>query len=495
MKLKDVIKGVELVKSGNGTNREISGIFYNSQKVLPDGLFVAIRGTNTDGHSYIQEAVSRGAAVIVTERRNVIVPPGIVHIIVQDSRKALARISANFYHNPSGIMKVFGVTGTKGKTSTSIMLKEIFKTAGFKVGLIGTINYEIGERIVPSTNTTPETADIQQMLSEMVDKQIGHAVIEVSSHALDQGRVEGIEFDGGIFTNIAAHEHLDYHKTFRAYLAAKLKFVQQYIALSQKKNKYLIVNADDPYAGVFVKTARAAKIPCVSYGIRRKADFMPERFSYSVDGLRFELAGNRFYTPLIGETNLSNCLAAISLAVQEHIEYSVIAKALSGISRIPGRMEFVEKGQEFRVVVDYAHTHEALRQLLITIRRLGPKRVILVFGCGGNRDRSKRPLMGRIGVRLADVVILTSDNPRNEDPVEIIKDIERGIPFWLRNRYRVIPDRKEAIHAAIKQAQSGDWVVIAGKGHETYQIVGNVFIPFDDRKVADDALNEIGKNG
>lgn len=488
MKAKELIKNAKIIKPQDALNREVTGIFYDSRKVLPGGVFVAISGFSADGNAFVQNAVEKGATIIVTEKKDLILPSNVGLVVVENSRRSLAEMAAIFYGFPSRKMTVVGITGTKGKTSTSVMVKKIFEKASFNSGLIGTIQYEIGQRIVPSSNTTPESVDIQFLLSEMLQNKLTHAVIEVSSHALDQGRVEFIDFDVGVFTNIAGHEHLDYHKTFQNYLSAKLKFFNHYLPQSKKKEKFAVINVDDRYSKFFLKSAKRQGLNIITFGLSRKAQYHPESFSFDRNGTSFKLRGKNFHSNLLGITNLYNFLSAIATTNSLGIDLDIIATAISSIENIPGRMEFVNTKQPFTVVVDYAHTHQALQELLRTIKSLNPRRILLVFGCGGNRDTSKRPLMGKIAAKMADIVYITSDNPRNEDPEKIIDDIYRGIVPWRRKKCLIIPDRKEAISKAIMDAGENDWVVIAGKGHEQYQIIQNVYHPFDDRKVAYEAL-------
>ncbi|MCM8815434.1 MAG: UDP-N-acetylmuramoyl-L-alanyl-D-glutamate--2,6-diaminopimelate ligase [Candidatus Omnitrophica bacterium] len=489
MKIKELIDSAKILKSQEILNREVTGIFYDSRKVIPGSAFVAIKGSSADGNAFVQEAIGKGAILIITEKKDVILPAGVGLVVVENSRKALAEMAARYYGDPSKKMKIVGVTGTKGKTSTSMIIKNIFEKASFKSGLIGTIHYEIGQRMIPSVNTTPESVDIQALLAEMLVSGLTHAVIEVSSHALAQGRIECVDFDAGVFTNIAAHEHLDYHKNFSNYLDAKLKFFSQYLPASSKKEKYAIINLDDAYSQIFVKTAKKAGLNIATFGLSKKAQYHPENFYFDRSGMRFTLKGKDFVSPLLGMGNLYNCLSAIATANCFGIEPEIISSAIASIGSIPGRMEFVCSGQPFTVVVDYAHTHQALHDLLRTVRYLNPERILLVFGCGGDRDRSKRPIMGKIAAKLADIVYITSDNPRNEDPEKIIADIYSGIVFWRRKKCRIIPDRRQAITKALADARKGDWVVIAGKGHEQYQIIKNVFYPFDDRKIVQEVLN------
>ncbi|MDD3726067.1 MAG: UDP-N-acetylmuramoyl-L-alanyl-D-glutamate--2,6-diaminopimelate ligase, partial [Candidatus Ratteibacteria bacterium] len=366
-----------------------------------------------------------------------------------------------------------------------------------KCGLIGTISYQIGERSITSTNTTPESLDIQKLCSDMVEEGCIYAVMEVSSHGIDQGRIANLHFDTGIFTNIASHEHLDYHKSFKNYLQTKLKFFDYYLKESVKENKKGIVNIDDHYAGHFIKSLKRNGVKCLTYGRKNNADIQIVDYAVKRDGshLVVELNGERtnFYTRHYGLANIYNTLAAISFAVSEGINIESIKEAFSSIPPVPGRFELVNEGQKFNVIVDYAHTHYALSNLLMSVKEMNPRRIILIFGCGGDRDRTKRPLMGNLAVKMADIVFITSDNPRSEDPQDIIADIEKGIPFYLRKKYVSIADRRQAIREGISLAGENDCVVIAGKGHETFQILKNTVIPFDDREEAKKAIRELGK--
>ncbi len=492
MQLRDLIKDSRIVKPQEILNREISGIFYDSRRVIPESVFVAISGSSFDGNAFVQDAIEKGARVIVSEKKDLILPQGVGLVVVENSRRALAEMAENFFDKPTRKMKIIGITGTKGKTSTSVIIKKIFEEAGFKSGLIGTIQYEIGERILPSTNTTPESVDLQFLFSQMYQNGITHSVIEVSSHAIDQRRINLIHFDAGVLTNIASHEHLYYHKNFRSYVEAKLKFFSTYLKASEKNNKYAIINLDDRLSGTFIKTAIGSGLNVVTYGLSKKAMFHPDSFSFDRNGTVFTLKGKKFFTKLPGTSSLYNCLSAIATASSFGIDIDIICQAISKIEVIPGRMEFVDTGRPFTVVVDYAHTHKALEELLKTVRHLKPARILLVFGCGGNRDRSKRPLMGKVAAALADRVYITSDNPRNEDPEKIIEEIYSGIVFWRRKKCEIIPDRKAAIAKALSDARENDWIVIAGKGHEQYQIIKNVFYPFDDRKVVQELMQSKG---
>jgi len=496
MKLRDIIKNLEYKRIYNLNNPEVNGIAYDSRKVKERFIFVALKGTSFDGHHFINDAISRGAKVIIVNKKSAVLPSDVGEIVVENTRDALHVIAAEFYGHPSKKLKVVGITGTNGKTTTSFIIKHILETYGNKCGLIGTISYQIGERAISSTNTTPESLDIQSHFSDMVEEGCTWAVMEVSSHGIAQGRISKLHFDTGIFTNIASHEHLDYHKSFKNYLETKLKFFSYYLKESEKKKKVGIINIDDPYAGHFIKCLKNNRIECITYG-RRNSDVRVIEYVMKKDGnyLVVEIKGTKvnFYTPLQGLGNIYNALAGISFGISENIPVEILKDSLSSISSVSGRFESVNEGQNFDVIVDYAHTHHALSNLLRSIKELHPRRIILVFGCGGDRDRTKRPLMGTIAVKMADIVFITSDNPRSEDPWGIIKDIEKGIPFYLRNKYVAIVDRREAIKEAISIAREGDCVVIAGKGHETFQILKNTVVPFDDREEARKAIRELGK--
>lgn len=495
MKTRELIKCLEEKKTFNILNTEVEGIACDSRKVKKDFLFVAMRGNKSDGHLFIKDAIDRGAKVIVTEKRSAVLPSDVSEIVVQDSRKALHRLAVEFYGNPSSRIKVAGITGTNGKTTVSFILRQILQHTGSKCGLIGTISYQIGERIINSTNTTPESLDIQQFLHDMLEEGCEWAVMEASSHGISQGRIEGIDFDSGIFTNIASHEHLDYHKNFKNYLEAKLEFFSRYLPSGNKKNKAGIINADDPYSKHFVKTLEKSSTKCVTYG-RKKSDVQLNGYSIGKEGNLLKISFGKdemeFRTKIKGISNIYNTLAAIAFAKSREIPLEQVREALEKLESVPGRFESVNAGQDFDVIVDYAHTHHALANLLSSARKMNPSRIIVVFGCGGDRDRTKRPLMGNVAVKMADIAFITSDNPRSEDPVKIIEDIERGIPFY-RRRYVTIPDRRQAIYEAVKAARKGDCLVIAGKGHETFQIMKNTIVPFDDREEAKKAIAALGK--
>ncbi len=423
------------------------------------------------------------------------VPEGVPLVITRDTRKALALIAAAFTGYPSRRLTVVGVTGTNGKTTTTNLVEAVFREAGHKVGLIGTIMNKIGDRVLPVTNTTPESLDLQVLLKEMLEEGIRHVVMEVSSHALELDRVAGVEYDYAVFTNIT-QDHLDFHETMENYLAAKKKLFSGLGSHANKaKTKYGIINIDDPNAKSIIEATTGRVL---TYGVEKECDIRARDLNLRDNGASFYVStpGTELYLELrlTGLFNVYNALAALSVGLAEGINPDSVKKALESVKGIPGRMEKVDEGQDFSVFVDYAHTPDGLENIIRAARGFARGRVITVFGCGGDRDRTKRPIMGEISARLSDYTILTSDNPRTEEPLFIISQIEEGARKKIdRSKYSIIPDRREAIGYAIKMAKPGDVVLIAGKGHETYQIVGEKVLHFDDREVARELLKELTK--
>jgi len=497
VKLKDLIKDVPVRRTVNFNNVEVEGLAYDSRRVRANYLFVAIPGSRQDGHAYLYDAVARGAKVVVVERKDLVVPSDVVSLLVDNSRLTLARLASTFFGNPSRRLKVVGITGTKGKTTSAYLLHALHQAAGERCGLISTISYQIGERAISSFNTTPESLDLQEMMAEMENSGCQAVVMEVSSHGSAQGRVTGIHFDTAVLTNVAGHEHLDYHGTFRNYLQAKLKFFEEYLSSSIKEDKLALVNLDDPSASRFLKAVAEKNIRVVTWGQKKRADIKLLSYTLERTGNHLQILVEDkvepFFSPLRGLGNVFNVLLTVAYGWARGFPLKVIRTALSQTAVVPGRFELVEEGQPFSVVVDYAHTADSLRSLLTSVRALRPRRIILVFGCGGDRDRSKRPLMGALGARLADLVIITSDNPRSENPLRIAEDIRRGIPLFFRRKAVVVIDRRQAIQEAIGLADAGDFVVIAGKGHETYQIFQQTVVPFDDRLEARRALQSLSQ--
>lgn len=481
--LKNVVPGARAI---NFHDREIRDISCDSRDVSEGFLFVAISGEEQDGHPFAIDALANGAAAIVVERK-LDLPEDTPQIIVNDSREAAALLSAKFYGYPSELLRVIGITGTNGKTTTSWMLRSILETAGKWTGLIGTIHYQVGERFIPAKNTTPSPVKINRMLADMHHAGQECAVMEVSSHSLAQKRVHGIEFDGAIFTNLTDNEHLDYHGTFAAYRNAKSRLFE-----SLSRAGLAVLNIEDPSSGYLAQRTQARVI---TYGVSREADVRSIVTASSMSGSRFEL-----YTPagsvevaagFFGSYNVSNATAAAAAALDLGVDIESIKEGLENYTGTPGRLEAVDCGQDFSVLVDYAHSTDALANVLATLREAAPARIILVFGCGGRRDRGKRPKMGSIAKKYSDYFILTADNSRTEQTEDIIADIEEGVGEC---EYCVVePDRSAAIRLAMAEARRGDVVLIAGKGHETYQVLGNTAAPYDDREKAREALREFHK--
>ncbi|MDH4164380.1 MAG: UDP-N-acetylmuramoyl-L-alanyl-D-glutamate--2,6-diaminopimelate ligase [Nitrospirota bacterium] len=474
--------------------REITSVVQDSRQVVPGSLFVAVRGFHSDGHRFVPQALQLGAAAVIVESSAAVEGAGSTIVIrVADTRKALAAAAAKFYGYPSRRLKLVGITGTKGKTTTSYLVRSIIQAAGHRTGLIGTIDYRIGDRVIPAPNTTPESVDLQALLAEMVGEGAAYCVMEVSSHALALGRTDGCTFEAAAFTNLAP-EHLDFHGSMDGYFSAKLL-----LFTGLARGKAAVVNLDDPRGREIIE-GTAGRV--ITYGSSDRADIRPaSAIDQAISGLRFRLAtplGDMdIESSLAGAYNVSNILAAVGIGIALGFSRDDICQGIKAMTAVPGRMEQVDEGQLFGVVVDYAHTEGSLIALLQAVRAMTTRRVITLFGCGGDRDRSKRPRMGAAALAGSDVVIVTSDNPRTEDELAIISEIESGmssrgqrvalpgtaVPEGKRP-YLVVPDRGDAVKTAIDLAEAGDIVVLAGKGHEDYQIVGAAKHHFDDREEA-----------
>jgi UDP-N-acetylmuramoyl-L-alanyl-D-glutamate--2,6-diaminopimelate ligase len=456
--------------------------------VQSNTLFVAIRGEKSDGHQFVDQAIEQGASVIVAERE--IVSPRATCLVVDDSRGALADLSAAFYGMPARKLKMAAVTGTNGKTTTTFLIKHICEKAGVRCGLLGTVQYEIGDRILPAIRTTPEALDIQELLAQIVNAGGRAAAMEVSSHALAQERTRGIEWDVAVFTNLT-QDHLDFHGTMENYFEAKAKLFLQLPSQSKKKRASAVINIDDRY-GEKLLDRIAGKSPVITYGLGLHADFRASNYRTEFAGTSYQLdARGRSYlvrVPLIGRFNVANSMAALAAATALGVNLRDGVLSLARAPQVPGRLELVPAKRQFQIFVDYAHTDDALRNVLKTLRELRPRKLIVVFGCGGDRDRKKRPLMARVADELADHAIITSDNPRKENPDAIINEVEKG---FRSTHYEKIADRTEAIRHAAAMAQARDLVLIAGKGHEKYQEFADHTIPFDDIQVARRALDDL----
>ena len=480
MKLRDVLRDIDITSMSADPEVEITGVSCDSRKIEPGNLFVAIKGYESDGNKYIPAAVEKGAVCVLSET----LPEGVSGAAVSNARKALSMATANFFGNPASKMKIIGVTGTNGKTSTTNIIKQIIeKTTGDKVGLIGTNCNMIGDKEFPASRTTPGADELQQILSDMADAGCKYVVMEVSSHALYLDRVYGITFEVGAFLNLT-QDHLDFHKTMDAYAEAKSK-----IFSCSKKG---VVNLDDNYGEFMIKSARC---PVYTFSVNKnEADLVGKNVILKAEGVSFcaltigELRKASFSVP--GMFSVYNGLAALAVCVNLGIPLEEAAAVLKDCKGIKGRAEVVPTGRDFTVLIDYAHTPDALENIINTVRDYCQGRLVLLFGCGGDRDKTKRPIMGKIATELADFTVITSDNPRTEAPEDIISDIMAGVNC-KKDRYKVITDRKEAIGWALKNARKDDVIVLAGKGHETYQVVGKENNHFDEREIVAEFLCEM----
>ena len=485
MQLRTLVNATPIRQVIGPLDREVEGIFYDSRRVQKNGMYVALRGTKTDGHQFTDRAIEKGASVIVVEREET--PARVTSLVVDNTRTALADLASFFYRRPALRLKLAGVTGTNGKTTTTFLLKHICDKAGLRCGLIGTVRYEIGDRILPATRTTPESLDLHELLAQISNAGCKAAVVEVSSHALAQARTRGVEWDVAVFTNLT-QDHLDFHQTMENYFESK---VSLFTGLKNQKTKHratAVVNVDDRH-GERLISRLSTDVPVITYGMSVRADFRASNYRTEFGGTSYQLdAGGKNYlvrVPLIGRFNVANSLAALTAANALGVNLRDAILSVGKSPQVPGRLEAVPAKRQFQVFVDYAHTDDALLNVLKTLRELGPHRLIVVFGAGGDRDRQKRPLMGRVVDQNADYSIITSDNPRKEDPLAIIADVKKGV---RSSHYETVSDRKEAITRAIALAQPRDIILIAGKGHETYQEFADHTVPFDDLQVARNAL-------
>jgi UDP-N-acetylmuramoyl-L-alanyl-D-glutamate--2,6-diaminopimelate ligase len=487
MKLIDLLKGVQGHEMGAPADEEISSLAYDSRRAQPGTLFFAIRGEKADGHDFIGKALGQGAGAIVSERP---APPELASrwVRVPRIRRALAESASVFYGQPDARLKLVGITGTNGKTTTAFLLESIFRAAGIPTGLFGTIEYRFAGRVLSAGNTTPESLDMLSYFAELIESEGQAAVMEVSSHALAQERVWGIHFAAAVFTNLT-QDHLDYHQNMENYFLAKRRLFE---GLGAPPPQLAVLNADDPVSARLMELPNPRRI---TYGLNSNAQVKAKPFTQSPDGLRASVATPsgklEIESPLLGRVNLMNILAAVATATGLEIAPEKIEAGIASLAVVPGRMERVDAGQPFLVLVDYAHTDDALRNVLKTARELTRHRLIVVFGCGGDRDRAKRPLMGEAAGSLSDVPVLTSDNPRSEDPLLIMNDAMVGLQK-AGKPYLTEVDREEGIRKALQHAHEGDVVVLAGKGHETYQVLKDRTIAFDDHEVARRILRELG---
>lgn len=480
--LKDILYKVSLTSTYGNMNVEVKDVCFDSRKVQPGSMFVAVKGSASDGHAFITKATDMGAVVVVCEKLPESINDKVVYVTVKNSAQALGIIAANFSGNPSEKVKLTGVTGTNGKTTTATLLYQLFSKLGYVVGLISTVENRIADEVIPSTHTTPDPIQLNDLLKRMVEAGCSHVFMEVSSHAVDQERIAGLKFVGAIFTNIT-HDHLDYHKTFENYIKAKKKFFDEL-----SSDAFAIVNADDKRGMVMLQNTKASKH---TFGLKKMTDFKGKIITNSIEGLELEIGGKNVWFKMIGDFNAYNLLGVFGAAVLLGEEADEVLTQLSSLKGAPGRFEQVRPGSRIIAIVDYAHTPDALQNVLETIAqfRTGNEQVITVVGCGGNRDKTKRPLMASIACKLSDKVVLTSDNPRDEEPMDIIREMQTGVTPTEARKTLVIADREEAIKTACMMAKEKDIVLVAGKGHEDYQEIKGVKYPFDDRKVVDRMLN------
>jgi UDP-N-acetylmuramoyl-L-alanyl-D-glutamate--2,6-diaminopimelate ligase len=515
MKLKKIIDNLSgIVKIEGRTSIEITGIACDSKAIKPGYMFIALKGSKANGADFIDEAIDRGAsAILVDDDSAGIFKRGDTFVYVKDAKLALAQASQAYFGDISNKIRLLGVTGTNGKTTITYLMESMFKSRNEDVGVIGTVNYRFGQRSIPAVNTTPGALELYSLLSSMQKEKLNNCIMEISSHSLEQGRVETLQFDAAIFTNLT-REHLDYHKNMENYLNAKLKLFTKI-----KKGGFAIINIDDLASKKVIEKVKSnGKANIITYGIDCEADIRAEDIRLSREGLRFKLCKNEIAlfarngismphregskllrltkqsewdnkaasinieSDLIGRHNIYNILASAGAGLAIGMALEDIKRGVKALKGLPGRLESISCGQNFSVYVDYAHTEDGLENVLKSLRELKPYRLISVFGCGGNRDRAKRPAMGKISTEFSDTVFITSDNPRTEEPMDIINEIIKGIGAE-RDNYVIEPDRFKAIKKALGEAREGDIVLVAGKGHETYQIFKDTTIPFDDREV------------
>jgi UDP-N-acetylmuramoyl-L-alanyl-D-glutamate--2,6-diaminopimelate ligase len=506
MQLKDLLEGDEFEETHGPLDRPVYGLAYDSREVKKGYVFFAVRGLCADGHDFVAQAVERGAAAVVVDRR-VSVSQDVACVRVRNVRRTMGIWAASFYDHPSRRMVLVGVTGTNGKTTTTYLLESIFLAAGMSCGVIGSINYRYRDRIFPAPYTTPESVDLQALLAEMAQAGVQSSGMEVSSHALEMERVRGIEFDGGLFTNLS-RDHLDFHEDMGQYFLTKARLFSDYLPESPKTRKFAVIHGDGPWGGQLLERVRRSGLEVVSYGLGSEWDIHIREFKSDLDGVRGKIQVRDqtldFSTGLIGAANLENILGAVGVGFALGLPMSQISEGIARLDSVPGRLERIRNGLGITVLVDYAHTPDALEKMLHALRPLTQGRLIALFGCGGDRDRGKRPLMGEIAARLTDLVVLTSDNPRTEEPVRIIEEVEEGIRKTGKRKnqilssksqggdgeegYYVEPDRRASIRLALRLARAGDLLLIAGKGHEDYQVVGRRRFRFDDREVVREEL-------
>jgi len=481
MKIKTLIKNLNIASTSGSLDAEITGISCNSKEVKKGFVFVAIKGSNLDGYEFIQEAIDKGASCVVAQK-DFKTRGKIARVFVKNTKKALIKLAIKFYDNPSRKIKLIGITGTNGKTTVSHLVESILKQSGFNTGLIGTISYRFGRHVIDAKNTTPGALELQSIFSGMVKEGIDYAVMEVSSHSIDQRRIEGLEFDAAIFTNISA-EHLDYHHSMQDYKNTKAR-----LFTDLPKEAFAVLNTDDELGMEVFKKASCKKL---TYAVSQQADVELRTYCIHDKGLSLEIATPKgrlkIESALFGRYNIYNILAAVSAALTQGIALEKIKKGIEDVNCIPGRLQKIGCAP-YTIFIDYAHTEDALENVLFSLKEVCKRKIITVFGCGGDRDKLKRPKMGKVASRLSDFIFITTDNPRTETPASISREILNGIKKNSLKATRVILDREEAIKEAIGVAKAGDCILIAGKGHEKYQVLKDRTVPFDDCEVVRSCL-------
>ena len=486
MNLKELLNKISTLETNGEINREVSEIVFDSRKAAKNSLYVAVKGTVSDGHLFINSAIEKGSSVIVCEDFPSEINENCTYIKVKNSSKTLGKLASNFYGNPSEKLTLIGVTGTNGKTSVCTLLFDVFKILGYSSALISTVEYRIGDEIIPSTHTTPDVLTINKILAKALENGCEYAFMEVSSHGIHQDRIEGLHFKIAGFTNIT-HDHLDYHKTFLEYLNTKKRFFDEL-----NSSAIAIANVDDKNGNVMLQNTSAMK---KSYAMKTIGDFHGKLLETDFNGMLLNFNNQEFWTTITGKFNVYNLLLVFAIASECGFEDNEILTAISQLKRVKGRFETIKSPSGIFFIVDYAHTPDALENILDSINEIRTKneRLICVFGCGGDRDKTKRPEMGAVAAAKSTLAIITSDNPRTENPQEIIKEIEAGVKPENYNKFLSIPDRKDAIKSAIKFAEAKDIILVAGKGHENYQEINGVKHHFDDKEVIEELLQIMGK--
>lgn len=484
--LKDILYKVAIEAVNGSTEIAINKMDFDSRKIEKNDVFIAIRGSISDGHDYIEKAIQQGAVAIICETFPETIVKGTTYIQVKDTNKALAFMAANYYDNPSRNLKLVGITGTNGKTTVASLLYQLFKKAGYKVGLLSTVKIMVDDLEYKATHTTPDSITINQYLKEMNDAGVEYCFMEVSSHGIHQKRTEALHFAGGVFTNLS-HDHLDYHSNFAEYRDVKKLFFN-----NLPKTAFALSNIDDKNGRVMLQNTAAKKL---TYALKSYADYKAQILENQLSGLLLKINGNEVWVRLIGTFNAYNLLAIYGTAIQLGLESLEVLRLLSDLESVSGRFQYIVSNTDITVIVDYAHTPDALENVLKTINDIRTKneQLITVVGCGGNRDKTKRPIMAGIAAELSDKVIFTSDNPRNEDPETIINEMEQGVAAQNYKKSLSITDRKQAIKTACQLAQPNDIILIAGKGHETYQEIQGVRHDFDDMKIVKEILEQLNK--